>query len=162
MDIISQDLAVLKFYFDTKNICTGQVCGEFTSAVSKFHRKFVLNIDSIVQEETKINYLERNKESFKIKHPYDLNGLLVPISNEIENDIFESDLDEGWDKFRLRYPKSKGIIDFSLPGYNKERSEIVLYFAHHFGPRYGSGSFIYMNREEEKYSIINTRLDYIC
>ena len=162
MDIISQDLAVLKFYFDSINICEDQVCGEFTSVGNTLHGKSGQNIETIVQEETQINYIERNKQPVKIKQPYDLNGLLIPISNEIKNDIFGSDLDEGWDKFRLRYQNSKGIINFSLPGYNKERSEIILYFAHHFGPRSGSGSFIYMNREKEKYSIIGTKLDYIC
>lgn len=53
-----------------------------------------------------------------------------------------------WQAFNKRFPRSSGLMKFSLPGYNKNRNTALVYFDHRTNVKSGYGSIILLERKD--------------
>jgi hypothetical protein len=67
----------------------------------------------------------------------------------------------GWQEFYRRYPNAAGFWEFSLPGFNPDRNEAVLYVGHSCGDLCGTGHLYFLAKQNDKWVVRNRLMLWI-
>ena len=59
-----------------------------------------------------------------------------------------------WEDFCARYPTSRGIVRLSRVGFNKNKTQALLYFAGQYAPAAGEGYLILLGKTSSEWKII--------
>lgn len=103
-------------------------------------------------QDTINDYQAKKVESRKLENSFTVSGKVVFLSEEEETQLFRNGLD-GWNKFYKKYPEANGIITFSRVGFNKERTQALVYVGIGCGGLCGDGSFMFLEKINGKWSI---------
>lgn len=96
-----------------------------------------------LQDETIDDFNKKSKENIQLENKFS-QRLNVKLFSKIEHDkIFEKtkDLDNAWRIFYTKYKKAQGITTFSRIGYNKERTQALVYHGTGQGSLAGEGYY---------------------
>ncbi len=78
-----------------------------------------------VADDTLADYLAKNRSAHPVEPGLVLDRQLICVSSEELQDIF-CDRD-GWQRFRQRYPRSSGIVEYSCIGFNVQVTQALVY-----------------------------------
>jgi hypothetical protein len=86
---------------------------------------------------------------FNIKHRY------VLISEQEINATFDK-MGRGWEKFYRKYPGSEGFVTFSRVGFNRDRTQALVYQAYSCGGTCGGGTYYLLTKENGIWKVKGT------
>ena len=112
-------------------------------------------IPSLTQD-TINDYQAKKIESRKLENNFTVSGKVVFLSEEEVTQLFNIGLD-GWNKFNKKYPGANGIITLSRVGFNKEKTQALVYVGISCGGLCGGGSFMFLEKRNGKWSIRGNR-----
>jgi hypothetical protein len=92
-----------------------------------------------VDVETLEDFLQKNREQHPIEPDLNPCGRLVCVGEEEFEQIFRDE--DGWARFRRRFPGSDGTLRFSRVGLDRDSTQAMLYTGHQFDWNIGSGGF---------------------
>jgi len=151
---VADEQEILAICFDRLRIGERQIAGALTSdeinrASDKDHIVSYMrgNLTGF-NEETLTDFLAKSCERHPVDPDLNPGGRLTCLSDEELQSIFE-DLD-GWKKFYLRFPESKGIVKFSRVGFDRDMTQALVYARHQTGWLSGISSYWFfskLNRE---------------
>jgi hypothetical protein len=133
-----------KYQFGDKHIKLLVVSNQTSGFMIPFsYQKDISRLSTKPDDETVKNFLERNdgyypkaqltEKTLKVIGRYPINPHIefriphVLISDAERDQILDNG---GWNEFFRRYPDSRGIEYFSRVGFNKNRTQAILYFVH--------------------------------
>ena len=92
---------------------------------------------------------------FKLPH--------VLMSDSMHDDIFddEKSIDEGWDLFYQRYTHAHGMVELSRVGFNKDRSQALLYVDNVYSSEGGEGFFVLLEKKDNQWREVATKACWI-
>lgn len=122
--------------------------------IKKSLKEKAKNIDININE-SDINLLlsaliERNKKSIKL--PLKLspeNGYIVDYNRKFDKYFTDEGID-GWEKLYRENPKARGMVEISLPAYNKKSNLVLVYIGIQFHELYGYGFLILYSFNDNK------------
>jgi hypothetical protein len=129
------------------------------------YQEFLAQFKTKLDKVTISEFLRRNdgyfpkssltEEKLKAVGRYPINPFLkfsLPhtlISTAEMKEIF--DADGRWEEFYRRYPSCRGIVWLSRVGFNKNKSESLLYFGHQYDEAAGDGRLILLRKADGKW-----------
>jgi hypothetical protein len=99
-----------------------------------------------VEEETLADFLAKNRDCHPVAPDLTLDGQLVCVSDEQLQHIFRDN--EGWERFRERFPESTGTLDFSRVGFNSDLTQALVYAGVQVDWLMGQGAYGLYTRTE--------------
>ena len=72
------------------------------------------------------DFIERNSVTQPVTNIYPIDDRFVPITHAEMNVMFGGDIGLGWDKFRARYPDSRGTLSISDIGFDDSYAQAIL------------------------------------
>jgi hypothetical protein len=94
------------------------------------------------------NRVNQNKwllqRKFSLQRPYEILDLAT------SGPLFA----DGWKKFYQRFPKSRGILEMSAVGFNKDRTRAIVYFGNSCGMLCGGWSFELLKKVDGKWQSV--------
>jgi len=100
------------------------------------------------------SYVELSKKSWLLQRFFNMEKPYELISSEEWKSTFERG---SWEKFYERYPNSRGYIDLSPVGFNKEKTVAIVYMGHHCGNLCGGGTFYVLQKKDGKWGLLTWR-----
>ncbi len=96
-----------------------------------------------LKDETIQDYIIKNKTTMTLENKFrcDMKVILVKESK------IKKILKKGWDNFKKKYPYSSGFIFLSRVGFNKDKTQALIYVGELWGPLAGGGYYILYNLE---------------
>lgn len=92
-----------------------------------------------VAEDLKEDFFKRNVSPTDISVPSEISDNYIHLTSDEMASIF-ADKYIGWDNFHSKFPRA-GIIDFSKIGFNKDRSQALVFMSKTSGPKNGVGDY---------------------
>ncbi len=82
------------------------------------------------------------------------NSLNTVVISKSEEDKIFNPIDEGWERFYLKYPKSTGIIELSRVAFDLRKTKALLYYgsSSDFG-KGGIGYYVLLKKENDRWII---------
>ena len=99
-----------------------------------------------LKAETVDDLRAKNKEASKFTRNFDISRPYVLISEEEVNGLFKQGI-SGWKSFHLKYPKSGGLSTFSRVGFDRDRTQALVYHGYSCGGLCGGGSYYLLTRK---------------
>ena len=162
--VIKQMFAGDKVTFDTQEKVTRLVIRDSTLKYEGFGKREnwtdVQNRLKPLQDETFSDYEARNKDGDEISKSLDLPIKYTFINKGEIDAIFKSNSD-GWKRFYEKYPDSGGFIGFSHVGFNKSKTQALVYFDHSCGNLCASGHYILLNKTADGWSVVENTMLWI-
>ena len=94
-----------------------------------------------ISKETIENYWDRNSKSFELKNVIN-SGIKLTLFDSLDNSRKMS-IKNFWKTFYKKYPNSNGIVELSLIGYNKEKTQALLCIGVNTDYLVGAGYFVF-------------------
>jgi hypothetical protein len=121
---------------------------------SKDMADYFLQQLSPLSQTTYDDYLERNRESYKLSNSFPLKEKYVLVEyGKVEKFFDNPDFDEAWKNFYKRYPASNGYIALSRVGFNPEKNQALVYMAWMCNSRCGEGKLVLMSKRDGKWKV---------
>ncbi len=96
-----------------------------------------------LQDETIQNYIIRNKTTMTLENKFRCEMKIILVKESKIKKI----LKKGWSNFKKKYPYSSGFIFLSRVGFNKDKTQALIYVGELWGPLAGVGYYILYNLE---------------
>lgn len=107
------------------------------------------------QQETLDSFLDANEQSYPLNKLLRLPGASRFVdAQQIEGYFMEGG--GGWPAFDRDYPHAGGFITFSRVGFNPDMNQALVYFASACGSTCGTGSLVFLVKEECVWKIKGT------
>jgi len=119
------------------------VTDEVSRAIGSF-KKRKADVKALMADFRKCNARSVSIPKFKAACP------LVFVTRKRLDDIFRLGF---WAAFYRMFPNPAGYVEFSLPGYSRDRSAAVVYFVHVWGGRAGYVELLYLKRSDSEWRI---------
>lgn len=94
-----------------------------------------------VDKELIEDYQAKNNMACRLDRLFNLRVSYELISEEEARDTIESDPEIGWDIFYSTYPDSQGMLSLSRAGFNRNRTQALVYACNHAGPNAIDGNY---------------------
>jgi hypothetical protein len=110
--------------------------------------------DERVLQETMDDFIVQNK----IPSPFAANmelGKEYVVLTKVEMDAIWNGEQDGWEVFRKKHPDSYGIMNLSQIGFNKTRTQALVYYGEQVGQGMGSGSGCLFEKENGSWKLID-------
>lgn len=104
-----------------------------------------------LSQEIIYDYQANNVDSHKLENNFTVSNNVIFISEKQTKQIFRNG--EGWNNFYKKYPQSSGLISFSNIGFNRERTQALVYVGINCGWLCGDGSFKFLQKINGKWII---------
>lgn len=101
------------------------------------------------------DYQAKNKMAYRLDRLFDLRVGYELISEEDARDIIESDPEVGWDTFYSTYPDSQGMLSLSRAGFNKNRTQALVYACNHAGANAIEGNYYLLTKNGDAWVVKN-------
>jgi len=103
------------------------------------------------------DYSEKSKKEQRLTRSFDLKTKYELINKADFYASFKVDnLEQGWENFYRKYPKSPGFIVFSNVGFDAEKKHAILYREIHCGSLCADGSFVLLENTNSEWKVAKT------
>lgn len=120
---------------------------------------------SSLKKETAEDFLLRNKQSAKLTDKFKLKVKINLVGEEIDKIFIENNrngsTENGWMIFHKRYPTADGIITLSRVGFNKEKTQALIFVAFGCGWLCGEGNYILLEKQEEEWKVKSKLINWV-
>lgn len=99
------------------------------------------------------NFVLENRSPSTVTIPADFTGRLRPVSGVELKSIFQNA--NGWTEFQRRFGFAS-ILGLSKVGFNKERTEALVYMSRRAGLKNGEGNYFWIVRGNDGWRIVET------
>ena len=108
-----------------------------------------------VSSETIEDFQKRFGVQGKLVDSFDPGIKHVIVSSDKIRSFFKEkyDLEAGWDAYYKAFPESGGYIGFSHVGFNKKKTEALLYFQHSCGSLCASGYYLSLIKKNNTWQV---------
>lgn len=117
---------------------------------------FNLKLDEVLVED----YNTKNAEEHELGNKFSTLQEVILLSEERMDEIFWGS-GGGWSEFYSLYPGSTGTVDFSRVGFNKDKTQALVYFGNQSYYTAGAGYYIMLSKEEEEWKIVDRVMVWI-
>lgn len=105
------------------------------------------------------NYIRKNYNRYNLGADFD-DDLQVKLITSEELKSYGLNSHEGWDNFHKNYPGARGVLYFTLPGFNKERTKGLLEYTWHTGMEEWEHYMVYLRKKEgEWHMMVHENID---
>jgi hypothetical protein len=105
------------------------------------------------------NYLRKNHESYNLGADFD-DDLNVKLITKEELKSYGLNSYEGWDSFHKNYPQARGVLYFTLPGFNEECTKGLFEYTWHTGMEESEHYMVYLRKKEgEWHMMVHENID---
>ena len=108
--------------------------------------------ESGLTQHTINDYQKKKEKSQKLANNFKMTNRVIFLNEKEEKEIFREGQD-GWAKFNKIYPKANGIINFSRVGFNRDKTQALVYRGFGCGWLCGQGDFIVLRKVDGKWII---------
>jgi hypothetical protein len=120
----------------------------------------------IISDETIADFEAKHSSSMKLKPLFSLHLPYTLLSEVNYESIFGATANnngtaEYWTKFYSKYPDSGGYIWLSNVGFNKARSQALVYHVHWCGELCGTGFYVLLNRPGNEWKVEKAEMIWI-
>ena len=118
-----------------------------------------MNQDSLPQELPGLSpglwsdYLARNDRAYPLSAEMEIGVNYVFLDDREMGDIFDDSVN-GWEEFYRRYPDLPGITTLSRVGFNRERTEALVYMGAQFHYLAGAGNLYRLEKQDGVWKIV--------
>jgi hypothetical protein len=113
---------------------------------------YIKRQDNNLSEYTVKDYQLKNREFRQISNKFTISSEVVLLSREEESRLFPKG-EAGWEKFYRKYPKARGIIYFSSPGFNEKKDEALVRATFQSGFWGSSENFYFLKKLDGKWHV---------
>lgn len=92
-----------------------------------------------LQKATVVDFVAKNKHTHSVPPRLTRNNHLICLDGKKSERLFRDN--KGWERFRERYPESRGILEFSRVGFNPGLTQALVYLGMQFHWTVGEGGF---------------------
>jgi hypothetical protein len=117
-----------------------------------------------LEKETFLDFSSRNKQSADLKNKFNLKVKINLVGEEIGRIFAGGERDsenDGWKMFHKKYPTAGGFITLSRVGFNKEKTQALIYAAHNCGWLCGEGNYILLVKKDNIWKIEEKLMNWI-
>lgn len=108
-------------------------------------------------KETIEDFRLQNKKPTELTNKFNLKVKINLLGEEFDRLFYEarqSDPEkDGWEIFYKKYPTSGGIITLSRVGFNKEKSQALMFVSHGCGSLCGEGNYILLIKKDNVWKV---------
>mgnify|MGYP006298053217 CR=1 FL=1 len=105
------------------------------------------------------NYLPKNQQSYNLGASFDTDAMVKPVTRK-ELNSYKLNSDEGWESFHNNNPEAKGVLYFTLPGFNEEHTKGLFEYTWHTGMKESEHYLVYLRKKEgEWHMIVHENID---
>lgn len=136
--------------------------GEYLEDFSSYKFDWIEKDLKGIQKETFDSFIEQNQKAEKLKINFKTKKKIIWLTDEEENEIFKKG-EDGWENFyqNPKYRKSQGILIFSNIGFNKEKTQALLYYGNQSHWMSGAGYLILFEKINGKWKLSQSSLAWI-
>lgn len=103
------------------------------------------------------DYKRRNAEPESLRYIGAISPRIEFVSAEDIERIFPANSAvDPWTNFYKRYPGSGGLVSLSVPGFNEDHTEALVYVAHMCGGLCGGGEFVILKKDRGRWVVDRT------
>ena len=106
-------------------------------------------------KETLADFAIKNESSAALTDKFQLKAAVILVSKDDVKAIFRPyvPLDEAWKVFHAKYPKASSIVNLSRVGFNKEKTQALVYYSYVCGGLCGQGQYLLLTKKDDKWVI---------
>ena len=105
------------------------------------------------------HYLRNNHESYNLDTDFDADIQVKLITNE-ELKSYGLNSHKGWDSFHKNYPGARGVLYFTLPGFNDSATKGLFEYTWHSGMDESEHYMVYLKKTEgEWHMMVHEKID---
>lgn len=116
-------------------------------------------------KETFEDFGSRNKNSVELTNKFNLKVKVNLVGEEINRIFYESrqlnSKEDGWEVFHKKYPTADAIITLSRVGFNKDKSQALMFVAHSCGWLCGEGNYILLVNKADGWKVEKKLMTWI-
>jgi hypothetical protein len=113
-------------------------------------------------KDTLNSFMEANQFEYPLENRFQLINHVVLFSQSDRNAIFGQNLENGWQAFYQKYPDAQGLLSFSRVGFNRARTQALVYYGNGKGPVDGAGYFVLLAYEGNSWVIKSNLMLFIA
>lgn len=107
-----------------------------------------------IEREVFDDLLLKNDTIYELENKFDIAPREAQLITDTElQAIFSDSALSGWDEFYKEFPDSGGFMRFSRVGFNSDGTEALVEYAYIFGGLGAEGGFVYLQRENQQWSL---------
>lgn len=108
------------------------------------YEDFINDNFNLLDSSTYSDFLNRNTNSHQIESIKLAKQNIIYIPDSIQNSIFNNG---GWKEFNKCYPNTIGFVEFSAIGFNRNKTQALIYYRQMSDLPYGNGYYLLYNLE---------------
>jgi hypothetical protein len=116
-------------------------------------------------KETYEDFDSCNKKSTALTDKFNLKVKVNLVGEEIDRIFYESrqsnSKEDGWEVFHKKYPTAGAIITLSRVGFNKDKSQALVFVAHSCGWLCGEGNYILLEKKDGVWKVEKKSMTWI-
>jgi hypothetical protein len=113
-----------------------------------------------LERETLADFLEANRKPCPVAPDLTLDGQVVCINAEEMQDLL-SGRGDCWERYRARHPGRIGLIEFSRVGFNRNRTQALLYTGSRMHWKAGEGGYHLLTKSAKGWSKVAGALAWV-
>ena len=107
------------------------------------------------------DFVTKNRKSSVLTDQFKLSATIVLITDSDVKRLFHDSIDGGWDLFHAKYPKATSINTLSRVGFNKDRTEALVYYTYSCGGLCGQGQYVLLRKRDGHWKIEKESMTWI-
>jgi len=115
---------------------------------------FLFRPDERVSQETMDDFIAQNRTPARFNASMDL-GKEYVVLTKVDMDAIWNGEQDGWEVFHKKYPNTFAIMNFSRIGFNKTRTQALIYYGGQVGEGMGSGSGCLLEKENRSWKLVD-------
>ena len=107
------------------------------------------------------DFVTKNRKSSVFTDQFKLNATIVLITDSDVKRLFHDSIEGGWDLFHAKYPRATSINTLSRVGFNKDRTEALVYWTYSCGGLCGQGQYVLLGKRDGHWKIEKESMTWI-
>jgi hypothetical protein len=130
------------------------VVEELTTPIDiRFEFKGISARMPLLEEETLLDFNKNFIITDTLRNDFNVKKKIILLSQKEIHRIFSDPNTDGWNIFYKQYPKTQGITTFSRVGYNKNKTQALIYYWTQTYGLGGGGYYVLYVRKHHKWSL---------
>jgi len=130
------------------------VVEELTTPIDiRFEFKEISARMPLLEEETLLDFNKNFTITDTLRNTFNVKKKIILLSQKEINRFFSGSNTEGWNNFYKQYPKTQGITTFSRIGYNKNKTQALIYYWTQTRGLGGGGYYVLYVRKHDKWAL---------
>ena len=107
------------------------------------------------------DFVTKNRKSSVLKDQFKMKATIILINNSDVKRLFHDSIDGGWELFHAKYPNATSINTLSRVGFNKDRTEALVYYTYSCGGLCGQGQYVLLRKHDSYWKIEKESMTWI-